>query len=244
MSKLYNELRSNRENDDYTEGDLDRWVNQLKELRKELEKPYEIEITEDKPSSFCLIKTKKRCEVENSVIGWPSRNVARSAEKFSEVAGPVVLSKDGCSAICTSEFGGLSGPTTYSSACGRLQYSSGIYALRFRVNTSDDSAVFFGILQSSQPIVDESSALKSAYGYWSSGRPVTAGSYTWPYNQIETRPNDEALLILDCFSSTISYVHERTQLCHEMRVEQEICLFPWKLVATLWYTDDKIEILN
>ncbi|CAF3309585.1 unnamed protein product, partial [Rotaria sp. Silwood2] len=44
MNTLSHELRSNRESDDYKEDDLDRWVKQLEELRKELEQPSDIEI--------------------------------------------------------------------------------------------------------------------------------------------------------------------------------------------------------
>jgi hypothetical protein len=244
MSKLSNELHSNRESDDYTEDDLNRWVNQLKELREELEKPSEIKIVEDKPSYFCLIKPKKRNEVENNAIDLLSQNVACSAEKFSEVMGPIVLSKDGCSAICTSNFNVSGNRNPCSSACGLLQYSCGNHNLRFRINTSRDSIVFFGILNSSQPIVDDSSALYSAYGYRSNGRPIVAGSCSRIFRKMETQPNDEVLLILDCSSRKISYIHERTQLRHEMEVEKEVCPLPWKLVVTLWHPKDNIEILN
>jgi hypothetical protein len=245
MSKLSNELRSNRESDDYTEDDLNRWINQLKEVRRDLENPSEIKIVEDKPSSFCLIKTTKKYELQNNVIDLLSENVTCFAEKFSEAMGPVVLSKDGCSAICTSRFGVPGSPTTYSSVCGRLKYSCGSYDLRFRLNTSGDSAVFFGILKFPQPLVDESSVLNSAYGYWSDGLSVTAGFCEDEHFQnIKTRPNDEVLLILDCSSRKISYIYERTQLRHEMKVNEEVCPLPWKLVVTLWHPDDKIEILN
>jgi hypothetical protein len=244
MSKLSNELRLNRENDDYTEGDLDRWVNQLKEVRKELEKPSEIDLVEDKVSSFCLIKIKKRNASGNDLIDVSPRKVACDTEKFSEIIGPVVLSKNGFSAIRTSDIGVSNGPTKYSSVCGCLKYSSGIHNLRFRLNTSRGSAIFLGILNSSQHIVDNSSKLLSVYGFWSDGGYLRVGPHYPTCGKIETQPNDEVVLILDCSSRKIGYVHERTQARYEIKVDQEICPFPWKLVATLWYLNDKIEILN
>jgi hypothetical protein len=243
MSELSNELRSNRESDEYTEDDLDRWANQLKELRKGLKKSSEMDIVDDTLSSFRSIKISKKDPNETISITLP-QNVNYVAEKFSEKVGRVVLSQDRCSAICTSDFDSISGRTTYASVCGSRRYSCNIYHLQFRLNTSPGKAVFFGIMESSQTIVEESSALKFVYGYWSDRRPVIAGSYVSPYESIQIQPNDVVSFILDCSSRKISYIHERTQMRYEMKVDQKICPFPWKLVVTLWYPNDKIEILN
>jgi hypothetical protein len=238
-----NKLRSNRENNDYTESDLDQWINQLKHLQKKLKKPSTIEIVEDNLSSFYLIKIKKTSVVENEVVNLMQQSIMHSGERFNKAIGPVVLSEDGCSATCIANLESLHSSTPYSSVCGRLQYSCDIHYLRFRLNTSCSSAVFIGIITSSETIIDESSALKSVYGYWSSGKPVMAGS-TKIYREIQTQPNDEVFLILNCSSRKISYVHERTEQHREMNIEHTICPFPWKLVVTLWYPNDKIEILN
>ena len=47
LNEITVELRSSRENEDYTEIELQRWVNQLKELRQQLFHPSMIEITND-----------------------------------------------------------------------------------------------------------------------------------------------------------------------------------------------------
>jgi hypothetical protein len=244
MSKLSDELRTNRESDDYTEDDLDRWVKQLKELQKELEIPSDIKIVEDKSSSFYLIRIKKRNVVANDVIDLSTQNVARSAEKFSEVTGPIVLSEDGYSATCTSKFGVFDDSKTYSRVCGSLLYSSGIHLLRFRINTSRSNAFFVGIITSTETIADKSSALKSVYGYRDDGASVMAGFFKRAYRKIETQPNDEVLLILDCSATKIRYLHLRTGQLSEMEVEQQSCPLPWKLVVTLRHPGDEIKILN
>jgi hypothetical protein len=112
------------------------------------------------------------------------------------------------------------------------------------VNTSPGRALFFGIIKSSEPIVDESSALTSAYGYWSDKRPVRAGMPAALYEDVRIQSNDVVSLTLDCSSKKLKYMHERTQMSYEIEVDQQICPLPWKLVVTLWFPDDAIEILN
>ena len=244
MSNLSNELRLNREIDDYTEEDLERWANQLKELRKELDKPSAIKIIDEKCSSISLITTTKTETIQNDVSKASSQKAIRSLEKFKEIIGPVILSNNGCTAICISKFGLSDGPTTYSSVCGCLQYASGSCNVRCRLNTSSGSEVFLGVLNLSQPIIKESSVLKSAYGFWSRGGAVRAGCSDSVYKKIKTQSNDEVVLTLDCSSSKIIYVHERSKINSEIDVDLKICPLPWKLVVTLWHPNDKIEILN
>ena len=47
LDEITDELRSNRENDDYTEIELQRWLSQLTELRQQLFQPSTIEINHD-----------------------------------------------------------------------------------------------------------------------------------------------------------------------------------------------------
>ncbi len=58
MNQLTNELQSSRDSEDYTELDLKRWVDRLKELRNELENPLTLNIIDDddKLSIIRLIK--------------------------------------------------------------------------------------------------------------------------------------------------------------------------------------------
>jgi len=58
MNQLTNELQSSRDSKDYTELDLKRWVDRLKELRNELENPLTLNIIDDddKLSIIRLIK--------------------------------------------------------------------------------------------------------------------------------------------------------------------------------------------
>jgi hypothetical protein len=120
MNKLSNELRSNRENDEYTENDLDRWVNQLEELRKDLEKPSEIDIVEDTLSSSCSIKINTKDLNKTISIIMPQK-MNSIKEQFSEKVGPVRLALNHRSAFCTSDLESFCGTTTYASISGSIR---------------------------------------------------------------------------------------------------------------------------
>ena len=47
LNEITTELRSSRDNEDYTEIELQRWLNQLKELRQQLFQPSTIELNHD-----------------------------------------------------------------------------------------------------------------------------------------------------------------------------------------------------
>ncbi len=50
LSQVTNNLQSSRQEDDYTETELKKWIQQLKELRTMLENPSSIEILDDNQS--------------------------------------------------------------------------------------------------------------------------------------------------------------------------------------------------
>jgi hypothetical protein len=241
MGKLSDELRLYRESDDYIEDDLDRWVKQLKELQNELEKPSEIEIEEKKLVPLYLLGITKRNIHGDDIIGLSSQKVTRSVEKFSEAVGPLVLSKN---SRCVTNRSESYRSDNFSSTCGILLYSSDIHRVRFRIYTSPGSAVFLGIIKSSETISNESAKLKSAYGCWSRGSLVNKGSFAEAYEKIQTLSNDEVTITLDCFSRKFSYLHERTNKCITVEVDERFCPLPWKLVVTLWYPGDNIQILD
>ena len=69
LNEITTELRSSRDNEDYTEIELQRWLNQLKELRQQLFQPSTIEINHDGDDfleKIPLIKLEKREEKRKS----------------------------------------------------------------------------------------------------------------------------------------------------------------------------------
>ena len=69
LNEITTELRSSRENEDYTENELQRWLNQLKEIRQQLFQSSTIEINHDGDDfleKIPLITLKKRKEKRKS----------------------------------------------------------------------------------------------------------------------------------------------------------------------------------
>ena len=69
LDELTTDLRSSRDNEDYTEIELQRWLNQLKELRQQLFQPSTIEINQDGDDfleKISLIKLESKEETRKS----------------------------------------------------------------------------------------------------------------------------------------------------------------------------------
>ena len=61
VSDMAEELKRRREEEDYTEKDLERWKEQLKKLRNDFEKPSNIGLVNDeKNTPLCMIKIKQK----------------------------------------------------------------------------------------------------------------------------------------------------------------------------------------
>jgi hypothetical protein len=84
MNKLAEEFHLKRQNDEYAEGDLDRWMKQLEEFRKELEKPSEIQLSEDTSSFLHFIKIKSPDESGKNTSNPFPKNIHHSEEQQSE----------------------------------------------------------------------------------------------------------------------------------------------------------------
>lgn len=241
IDQLSNELRLNQIADDYTEEDLNRWTKELQNLRKELEEPLKMTLVEDKSSEFYLI----RLQNGNECTANPSGGACPFlAEKFSLVAGAAILSEDHRYATCTTTNELQTGATVYASICGQRYYSRDIFNQRFRLHINFKSAVFLGIMPSSVSMVNTSWTLPGVHGFWTDGNVVCEGRNASTYEKISTQLDDEVTLVLDCPSNRIIYIHERTQKRSEIQVKSVKCPFPWKIVLTLWYPNDRVELLG
>ena len=67
---MTNNLKSSRESDDYTEIELEKWIQQLKQLRISFENPSNIEIIDDDPSQpvIRLIQLKEYSQSVSTLV--------------------------------------------------------------------------------------------------------------------------------------------------------------------------------
>ena len=71
VDSLTKEFKMRREEDSYTEKDLERWLKQLREVRHQLDQPSSIVIENDpekSPLQMIKVKQKRKCEYENKNI--------------------------------------------------------------------------------------------------------------------------------------------------------------------------------
>ena len=93
MNKLTVELKSSRENNEYTEIDLDRWTKQLQELRKEYEKSLSIELSKDSSFVFHLLKVQRSNKRETNETNPGLENIHGLGKKQTVPVSPGVLAR-------------------------------------------------------------------------------------------------------------------------------------------------------
>ncbi|CAF4057960.1 unnamed protein product, partial [Rotaria sp. Silwood1] len=250
FDKLTQEIRDCRESYDYTEVDIKKWIDQLKEFRQIIERPSIIKIDYDNniTSAVKLIKVtgpqhsllsftqEERLNENNNCTN--EQMIASPSEKFSESFGDIELSTDGLSGRCLS--------SRWDGSCisGMGRYSSKIHYIRFRIENKTSNYWFFGIITASQQLTSSISAVQSACGWWDLGYIVVNGK-TKDGNRTKTmNSGDEVTLILDCDNRLIQLQHHGRNALVGIQIDLEQCPFPWKLVIRLDSEHDCVKIVH
>lgn len=258
IGRLSNELQLSQKSDDFTENDLQRWVEQLKDLRKRLEMPSTIVINNEEDSATCihLIKVNDRQQsvhIRSSIpviirstseqrIQSAKQSISMSNETFSDVDGKATLSEDG--RLVTSGLASiLSQPIIY----GSNRYSSGKHHVRFRIEKMSEARIFFGIIRSIENIsrtIHGQNNNSSLYGWWDLNEAVINGrAQTTKYRNLMIS-GDELVLIIDCDNKLIQLQHQRTKRLPQISIDLEKCPLPWKIAIRLTSVGDCVRILN
>jgi hypothetical protein len=229
--QLSEELRSNRDSDNYSEIDLIQWMKTLILLKNELEKPTRIDLVQkESKDSIHLIK----------ILQLDSRNaVIAVREQFDEVIGSATLSEDRFT-------------TTAANACsskspanirGVMVYSSGSHKVHFRIANKTRNYLFFGIMSSTHQLNDKAFGSLSTYGWWDVEYPFLKGegpSHN-PGGVIKT--GDVITLALDCDHGQISYILHRTKQTEKLKVDLKSCPLPWKFLIVFSVEGDCVRLL-
>ncbi|CAF1686194.1 unnamed protein product [Rotaria magnacalcarata] len=246
VDKITSEIQLSQERDDYTEIDLKKWSNKLKEFRTLLETPVNIDILFDNHSQSSIDLIKINPPFHPSISMYSSLeyelphsqkfNVPYTQERFDKYYGPVLLADKGCAAKNIGD--------EYSRICGINQYSSGVHRIVFRIDERTNSCPFLGIISSLEGLSLRKITLPSANG-WSdleqlvvNGKSLNIGSS----NQI-IQSGDEVTLILDCEHREILLEHHRTNRFVRQLIDIEECPFPWKILVALSPRNGSIRIL-
>jgi hypothetical protein len=238
-------LRSSREADDFSENDLNRWMEQLKELKLEFDSPSSIKLVEDEYSSISLIRikhsnfTSKKPTIgkQTFVAKTPALSVVH--ERFSQVFGGVKVLEEG-TAI---RHMGISGD--YVHVLGERLYSQGREVVRFRIRyekTTYNS--FFGCI-SSRVINDKASFCSSISAGWFGHNQIyhQGDIIDNGYDSTEIRTNDVLSVTFDCENRKIELHHERTNKTNKLQIDVVKAPFPWRLLVVLCHSDDWVKII-
>ncbi|CAF2880063.1 unnamed protein product [Rotaria sp. Silwood2] len=248
LDKITNEIQSCRELDDFTEDDLFKWTQELKELRKLLETKMGMQIVENEnaSNSIHMIKVhEKQSSCASSISNEKSAEnniacqdiVTFTHEQFSTFLGKIVLTKDGLLATCSGTY--WDGSSVY----GTRLYTSGTHAIHFRIESKGANNLFFGIKSETYAIPVQTLTASNAYGWWELDQAIESVSGYRIHNDRIIRTGDEVTMIVDCDNRQIRFEHHRVNMMVQLLIELEKCPFPWKILVTLRSIGDSIRIL-
>ncbi|CAF2134473.1 unnamed protein product [Rotaria magnacalcarata] len=248
IDKVTIEMQSCREIDDYTEIDLLRWTEKLKELRKLFETQLDFQIINDDDVSTSISMIKVRQEQSSGAVLTHSRQIIENNvihqealglnhERFNNFQGKVILSGNGLLATCSGTY--WDGSNVY----GTRLYESGMHRIHFRIENKGTNNLFFGIRTASHDLPVQTLTSPYVYGWWELEQAIESiGGYRI-HSDRTIRTGDEITMILDCDNRQIQFQHHRINMNLQLPVELERCSFPWKIIVTLRSAGDSVRII-
>lgn len=237
IEKITANIQACRESDEYTEIDLIKWKENLKNLQLLFEKQTQMDLIEDNnpTNSISMIKFIERTEDKSVQSQQP---LIISQEKFRNFVGRVCLLENGLVATCQGSY--WDGSNIY----GTRLYSCGQSEIRFRVENKGTNNIFFGIKTTSPhtPVQTLTSTLN--YGWWEFEQAIESVNGDRVHNDRNLRTGDEVTLSLDCDYRQIRLQHHRINMTKLLNIDLEKCPFPWKILIILRSPNDSIRILN
>jgi len=230
-------LRSSSDTDNYySETELNRWMEQLKQLQLELTSSLSIKFIENKWSIIDLIEIQGNNTTKKM-------STAMTQERFSKVIGSTILDEEGLLAKHNNE------DWNHEYILGEQLYYQGRHTVTFKIEQNGiPYNIFFGCI-SSQAIQTRIS-IKSSFttGWFGYNQVYQHGirndkSNLHDYNSNEFATNDILHLTFDCEKRQIELYHEDTNKKHILRVNINEAPFPWQLFMVLTDKDDCIRIL-
>jgi hypothetical protein len=244
LNQIIEQVESSKKLDNYTEVDLQKWAQQLEELRNLLEKPTTISIVEDdKPSSFiriikvidkqpwsCSSLSLEKNDTQKPIIG-------STEEHFVKMYGPCTLAEENLLVTHSSYRAGLSQIT------GINQYSSGKHSIHFLIEKKGVKNMFTGVISSSHKVISPTFDY-SVHGWWNLNHTIINGECKLDAGNEDIQSGDKMTLILDCDNQQIQLEHHRTTNLVYLPIKLAVCPFPWKILLRLLTPGDCIRILR
>ncbi|CAF1049651.1 unnamed protein product [Rotaria sordida] len=228
--KINYDIQSKQESKNYSEINLNKWIEQLEQLRHIYKTSFQDDIIDDKQLSIRLIKI-----IDKNQSFSIEEFHTNTHEKFKKTAGEITLSQDHLTATCSGK------NWNGSNISGNSLYSFGIHSIRFRITKQGKNNPFFGITSFAKELNPWNRKTPFAYGWWKF--PLNTNEEENIKNPtIQT--DDEVTLTLDCINSQIQFEHHRTKQSVYQSIEHEQCPFPWKIAIVLYSPGDAVSIIS
>ena len=242
-------LRSSREADDFSEGDLTQWMKQVKALQKEIRRPSSVNLVYEESSviPWIVMKGKHTASGESASKEKPPEQVKQSKsaiqERFLQTIGSVSLSENGS---LSKRMGSGEG---FAHMRGQYRYSSSCFTIRFRIEQCKQPyRIFFGCMSSTVDLKEDAFKCPQAVGWFGSDQVNEHGRCAsnvskYRYQSSKIRVDDELHLTLDCDNKQIRLLHEREKRTSTLYVNTTLAPLPWQFLVVLRHADDSVRIL-
>lgn len=245
LEQITEQLKSSEKFDNYTELDIEKWTNQLEELRNLLEKPSTISVVENEKSSS-TIRTIKVIDKQISYACSDQLERGKSLsikytdmdqERFVKMFGPCKISEDDHVVTHSSYRAGL------SQINGKTSYSSGKHLIHFLIENKGDKNIFIGIISASHKVISPTFDY-SVHGWWNLDYSIINGESKGADTEDFIKSGDKLTLTIDCDNQQLELEHYRTKKIANLPIKVEVCPFPWKILIRLLSATDSIRILS
>ena len=255
--KLAEEMQKSRQVQDYTEIELKRWTQQLKEFHRELERQPMMEYFDDEerknsqssgiirlikftqqPDGNQSMETNDLSILSDTQVGSLLESDMIEREKFGEVLGTITVSDGDLLATYAGPWNGN------ASVCGINLYSSGIHHLHFRIVEKFYDSPFFGIITASQAMTERIFECPSINGWKNFDFRVINGLHERDGRDRIVHSGDDVTLTLDCERRQLFFRHRRTDRLLHLPIDLRSCPFPWKSIVILRRRDDCVRLLG
>jgi hypothetical protein len=222
--EMAEQIRRNRQRDEYDERDLKRWKEALDELKHNVSKPYIPNNKQYTGPPFIM------------PIG------VNQQDKFDREYRDVCIKEEGQLACHKFNLFGNSGEIR-----GKREYNFGVHRIQLKIEHLDAFPWwFFGIISKFTPMRKDSHRSSSTYGwaghdeiYMNGKDSKNLSGYISDYSK-----GDIIELIIDCDNRRIHMKNLRSAKFHEMNVDLTHCPFPWMIHLNLFHIQTCIRICS
>ena len=222
IKTLTDTLKKAQSEESFLEKDLRQAMDKLTLIKKQLEKPPTIHIRRGIADAPLIPKL-----------------LVSVCDIFDKASGKVLIKDEGKLIV-------NSGANGYGTVRSQGEYSVGKHRFRLKIDhTGSQKWNMIGIVSKTVAIQPTPFNTLSAFGWLANNFVCTNGKVHADAQgyKCDWEKNDVLELTLDCQQNSIRSTNERTRSTHELKIDPNLCPFPWQVHVGLYYAKDRIRLL-